>query len=103
MQTTDSFLPFADLASAHNRAAQMAARMGCSTAAGATTLFWYEQIQLTDNTAVLVIRPGDDPYGSKPGPTALSQLTPGEIASLVPYSSIASKLPPPPYPPPGSS
>jgi len=32
------------------------------------------------------------PYGTKPGPTALSQLTPSEISQLQPYSVIAGLL-----------
>jgi|SRR6516165_10818908 hypothetical protein len=84
--TLCNFLLFSNLSSAQARSAQMAGNMHCD---GALTKFWYSQQLLTDGRAALVIDPSDaSPYGSKPGPTALSQLTPAEIAALVPWSTV---------------
>lgn len=89
MTPLDSALIFADFASAQTRSRQMASRMNCS----GITQFWYETIQLTDNRGIIVVTPGNGPYGTKPGPTALSQLTPAEIAALVPYATVQALLP----------
>jgi len=56
--------------------------------------FWYDT-GATTATAVTY----DGPFGTKPGPTALSQLTPSEISSLKTYAQVASLLPIPPTPP----
>jgi hypothetical protein len=82
--TTCSFLPFATLVAAQARSQQMASRMRCD---GVNTMYWHWQVELTDGTACMVIEP-DGVYGTKPGATALQQLTPNEIASLVPWSTV---------------
>jgi hypothetical protein len=89
---TCSFLPFADLASAQARSKQMATSMRCD---GTHTLYWHWQVELTDGTACMVIEPSG-PYGTKPGPNALQGLTPNEIASLVPWSTVEPIWPQPP-------
>jgi hypothetical protein len=86
---TSSFLIFNDLPTAQTRSAQMATRMGCAGG----TLFWYWIIPLTNNTFAMVVDASGE-YGTKPGPTALSQLTPSEIAALVPFLTVQPLLPP---------
>jgi len=91
----DSFLQFTSLTAAQNRALQLASAMHVD---GVFTQFWHEQIACTDGSAVLVIH-SSGPYSSKPGATALQQLTPSEIAALVPYATVQAILP---YPLPSS-
>jgi hypothetical protein len=92
MQPTDSALLFTDLPSALARSQQMASRMGCD---GVNTKYWYGCIQLTNGQGAMIIDGSRPAYGTKPGPTALSQLTPAEIAALQPYSAVQALLPPP--------
>ncbi len=89
MEPTDQALLFADLPTAQTRSAQMATRMGCD---GVSTKYWYQIIALTNGQFAMVIQ-ANGHYSTKPGPTALSQLTPLEITSLVPYSTVQSLLP----------
>jgi hypothetical protein len=64
---------------------------------GVNTMYWHWQVELTDGTACMVIEP-TGPYSSKPGATALQQLTPNEVASLVPWSTVEPIWPQPPLP-----
>jgi hypothetical protein len=57
-----------------------------------TSPTWWHNTGATTTTAITY----DGPFGTKPGPTALSQLTPSEISSLKNYAAIAPLLPPPP-------
>lgn len=91
MDPTDSYLIFADMAGAQSRSNQLARSVHCDNV---NTLYWHQQVQLTDGRAVLVIKESG-PYSHKIGPSALQQLTPNEIASLVPFSAISSVWPPP--------
>jgi hypothetical protein len=84
----DSFLLFSTPTAAQNRSGQMSNQMHCD---GVLTKFWYEVLPLTDGRGAMAVRP-TGPYGTKPGPTALSQLTPSEISQLQPYSVIAGLL-----------
>jgi hypothetical protein len=90
--TTCSFLPFVDFAAAQARSKQMANSMRCD---GENTMYWHMQVELTDGTACMVIEP-DGAYSQKPGASALQGLTPNEIASLVPWSTVEPIWPPPP-------
>jgi hypothetical protein len=92
MLTTDSALLFADLASALARSKQMAGATRCD---GVNTMYWYYCIQLTNGQGAVIVN-ATGPFGAKPGPTALSQLTPVELTALQPYSAVQSLLPPPP-------
>lgn len=92
MVPTDRGLLFSNLAAAQNRSFTMGRNMGCD---GILTQYWYESIQLTNGQGCMIVRQ-DPPYNEKPGPTALSQLTPNEISALQPYATIQPLLPPPP-------
>jgi hypothetical protein len=89
-QPTDSFLLLADLASAQLRSSQMATRMGCD---GVATKYWYDVIPLTNGQGAVCVQ-ASGIYGTKPGATALSQLTPAEIAALASFLSVQVLLPP---------
>jgi hypothetical protein len=89
MQPTDSALLFADMPTAQARTALMATRLGCD---GVGTKYWYYLIQLTNGQVAMIVNQSG-PFDSSPGPTALSQLTPIEIAALVPSSTISSLIP----------
>jgi hypothetical protein len=91
MSPADSALLFSNLAGAQQRSAELAGHMHCD---GVNTIYWHECIQLTDGRGMMTIRPTGE-FGTKPGQTALQQLTPAEIASLQPYSAVSSLLPPP--------
>lgn len=89
MNPTDNALLFTDLASAQARSAQMASQMHCD---GTNTKYWYACIALTNGQGAMIVQ-GSGKFGIKPGPTALSQLTPSEIATLQPYVQVQSLLP----------
>jgi hypothetical protein len=89
MQPTDSALLFSNLAGAQNRSAQLAGNMKCD---GVLTKYWHECIQLTNGQGALIVQPSG-PFGPKPGPTALTQLTPAEIAALQTYAQVQPLLP----------
>jgi hypothetical protein len=85
------FLLFANLAAAQARSRQLAGAMHVD---GTNTVYWHMAVQLTDGSACMVIESDPkSPYSAKPGPTALSQLTPSEIAALVPWSSVQAIWP----------
>jgi hypothetical protein len=89
MQPTDSALLFTDLPSAQARSLQLATNIGCDEI---FTKYWWECIQLTNGQGALIVR-STGKFGSKPGPTALSQLTPIEITALQSYAAVQSLLP----------
>jgi hypothetical protein len=89
MQPTDSALLFANLAAAQARSAQLATNLGCD---GVFTKYWHECIQLTNGQGALIVR-ASGPFSTKPGPTALTQLTPIEIAALETYTTVQPLLP----------
>jgi hypothetical protein len=93
--TTCSFLLFDNHAMSQDRSKQMADGMQCD---GVNTTHWHMQVELTDGTSCMVIEP-DGPYGPTPGGDPSQQLTPEEIASLVPWSTVEPIWPkPPPMP-----
>jgi hypothetical protein len=89
MQPTDSALLFIDLPTALARSQQMAGALNCD---GVFTKYWYECIQLTNGQGAMIVR-GSGPFGTRPGPTALSQLTPSEITALESYTTVQPLLP----------
>jgi hypothetical protein len=89
MHPTDSAILFTDLPTALARSQQMASTLGCD---GVFTKYWYQCIQLTNGQGAMIVQ-GSGPFGSKPGPTALSQLTPAEIAALQSYTTVQPLLP----------
>jgi hypothetical protein len=90
MKPSDQGLLFSDLASAQARSAQMATSMGCD---GVNSKFWYVTVGLTDGRGALIVESTRSAYGTKPGPTALTQLTPAEISALQPSSVVIPLLP----------
>jgi hypothetical protein len=91
MQPTDSAILYANLAAAQARSAQTATALGCD---GVFTKYWWECDQLTNGQGALIIQASGS-FGTKPGPTALQQLTPAEIASLQTYATVQPLLPKP--------
>jgi hypothetical protein len=90
-----NYLLFSNLPSAQTRSKQMASGMHTD---GVFTVFWYNCTQLTDGRGAISVDPDGSgtAYTSKPGPTALSQLTPSEIAALVPWATVQPLWPPQP-------
>jgi hypothetical protein len=89
MQPTDSAILYADLPTAQARSAQMATAMGCD---GVFTKYWWQCLSLTNGQGALIVR-ASGPFGTRPGPVALQQLTAGEIASLQTYATVQPLLP----------
>jgi hypothetical protein len=83
-----SALLFSTSTAAVNRSQQMAGAMGCD---GVHTKYWYPMYPLSNGQWAMIVQPSG-PFGSKPGPAALSQLTPAEIAALQPSSAWLSLI-----------
>jgi hypothetical protein len=91
-----TYLLFSTLAAAQQRSQQIASGVHCD---GTNTVYWYSITALTNGQfAMHVDPPGYGVYDDKPGPTALGQLTPSEIAALVPWSTVQPNWPNPVLP-----
>ena len=88
-----SYLLFSTLAAAQQRSQQIGSALHVD---GVNTVYWYSITALTNGQFAMHVDPANfGVYDSKPGPTAIGQLTPSEIAALVPWSTVQPNWPPP--------
>jgi len=84
-------LLFSTLAAAQQRSHQIGAAMHLE---GVNTIYWYSITELTNGQFAMHVDPmGYGVYDAHPGPTAIGQLTPAEIAALVPWATVQPNWP----------